>query len=416
MLDQDRSTRDLRLLFLARAVRMFGYGLLSVVLLLYLSAAGLSPHEQGLLLSLTLVGDTVLTLWLVTQADRFGRRRTLLAGAALMLLAGAVFSMSTSFLVLLTAATIGVISPSGSEVGPFLSVEQAALSQIVAPRERTSAYAWYHVVGISASAVGALLGGLLTSQAREWGWTGIDAYRPVLWGYSACGLGIAWLTSRLRPQVEAPLRTPPGDAVAATRWGLHRSRGIVGKLSLLFAFDAFGGGFILQSILAYWLHVRYGVNEADLGRIFFAANLLSGASGLAAGRLANRIGLINTMVFTHLPASLMLLILAWMPDVASAVALLLVRYSISQMDVPARQAYTMAVVAPDERSAAAGVTSVARSIGAAASPAIATSLIAEPAFIAAPLMIAGAIKAMYDVVLFVAFSRQEVLDSEPHES
>jgi MFS family permease len=411
MNDAFRLPRDGRILFLARSVRMFAYGLISVVLLLYLAAAGLTATEQGMLLSLTLVGDTAITLWLSTRADRFGRRRTLLAGAALMLLAGIVFSVSTSFLVLLAAATIGVISPSGAEVGPFLSIEQAALSEITPRSRRTSIFAWYHLVGISAGAIGALIGGTLVTEARRFGWDGVAAFRPTLWAYASCGLILAVLTSALQSAIE-PRPAPPRENGVRARWGLHQSRTMVIRLSGLFALDAFGGGFILQSIIAYWFYVKFGLSEAELGSIFFGANLLSGASALAAGRLANRFGLINTMVFTHLPSNLMLMLLPFMPTFESAVALLLVRYSISQMDVPVRQAYTMAVVAPDERSAAAGVTSVARSLGAAGSPIIATSLMAAPGLISVPFLLAGGIKTVYDLVLFALFSRQQEHHSE----
>lgn len=407
-----RLTRDGWLLFVMRAVRMFAYGLISVILLFYLAAAGLDPSEQGLLLTLTLFGDTGISLWLVTRADRFGRRRTLLAGAFLMLIAGLVFSTSTGFLVLLVAATIGVISPNGTEVGPFLSVEQAALSEIVAPSQRTMVYAWYHVVGISASALGALTAGQAVAAARQMGLNGIDAYRPVLWAYALAGLVLAVLSSQLQTAIET--RAPPSIVNAPKIWGLHRSRGIVTKLSLLFMFDAFGGGFIMQSIIAYWFHHRFGVSEGQVGQILFAANLLAGGSALLAGRLAKRFGLINTMVFTHLPSNVLLLILPFIPDVRIAIGVLLLRFSISQMDVPTRQAFTMAVVASDERSAAAGVTSVARSMGAAVAPVFSAPLVASMKFAALPFVIAGSIKIVYDLILFAMFSRhRETVEEDP---
>lgn len=412
MSESFRLTRDGWLLFIARAVRMFAYGMISIILLLYLTATGLSGTESGLLLSLTLIGDTFISLYLSLQADRFGRRRTLIVGAILMLLAGLVFSASTDFLILLTAATLGVISPSGTEVGPFLSVEQAALSEIAAAEQRTSIFAWYHLVGICSSAVGAAVAGVVTAWARTAGWSDVGVYRPVLWIYSGCGLLLAILAWALRPPIET--RILPEATTIRRRFGLHRSGPMVAQLCVLFAIDAFGGGFILQTITAYWFVEKFGVGDAELGTIFLAANLLAGASALIAGRLALRFGLINTMVFTHLPSNILLMLLPLMPDFTSAVILLLVRYSISQMDVPTRQAFTMEVVAPDERSAAAAVTSVTRSIGASGSPALATTLMAQPGWLSAPFLLAGGIKILYDIMLFTLFSRHR--EKPTHET
>jgi MFS family permease len=401
MRDPLNLTRDGLLLFATRSIRMFAYGLVSVILLLDLEAVGLKADERGMLISLTLLGDTLITLWLTIRADRFGRRATLIVGSMLMLAAGLVFSMSSSFLMLLIAATIGVISPSGTEVGPFLSVEQAALTEIVTPARTTTVFSWYHVVGICSTALGVKCATELTALALNRGWEGASCYRPALWLYAFCGLLIAMLVALMHRTVEA---TPSELERPQTHWGLHKSKGVIARLSLLFAMDAFGGGFILQSILAYWFVIRFDVDIEQLGTIFLTANILSGLSALVAGPLAKRFGLINTMVFTHLPSNILLMILPFMPNVEWAVVVLLIRFSISQMDVPTRQAYTMAVVAPDERSAAAGVTSVARSIGASASPVMATMLMDRPGWEAAPLLLAGGIKILYDVALFVMFS------------
>jgi MFS family permease len=401
-----RLTRDGWLLFAARVVRMFAYGLLSTVLMLYLSAAGLNDDRSGLLMTLTLLGDTAITFYLSTHADRFGRKRTLLIGALLMTGAGLVFASTTSFLLLLLAATVGVISPSASEIGPFLSVEQAAISELVPARERTRVFAWYHLVGYCAGALGAFVGGSSVWWAKGQGAEGIAAFQYVVWGYAGCGVVLAVLFSGLRTAIE-PFQDAPAVADVPVRFGLHRSRPIVARLSMLFALDAFGGGFILQAIIAFWLNRRFGLTEDVLGQIFLAANLLSGASALAAGSIARRIGLINTMVFTHLPSNVLLMLVPLMPDVTSAVALLLLRYSISQLDLPTRQAFTMAVVAPDERAAAAGVTNVARSIGGALSPSLATLLMSRVGWMSAPFLFAGGCKIVYDLLLFRAFARHE---------
>src|SRR3954452_7392423 len=346
--------RDGWLLFATRCSRMFAYGLLSVVLVLYLVEVGLAEWEVGLLLTLTLAGDTAISLWLTTTADRLGRRRTLILGAALMVLAGIVFVSTGNFLLLVVAATVGVISPSGNEIGPFLSVEQAALSHVVSNDRRTDVFAWYNLVGSFSTALGALAGGLVAGAASHFGLAGAAAYRPVLLAYSGIGVALIGGFALLSPAVEAARDDsgPPPKAVL----GLHESQRVVFKLSLLFALDAFGGGFVIQSLIAYWFHVRFGLDPAMLGTVFLFANLLAGVSALAAGWLARRIGLLNTMIFTHLPSNVLLILVPLMPDVYWAVGVLLLRFSISQMDVPTRQAYTMAVVQPEERSAAAGVT------------------------------------------------------------
>jgi MFS family permease len=396
-------TRDGWLLFATRCSRMFAYGLLSVVLVLYLVEVGLKEWEVGLLLSLTLAGDTAISLWLTTTADRLGRRRTLIVGAFLMVLAGIAFVSTGNFLLLVVAATIGVISPSGNEIGPFLSVEQAALSHIVSDERRTDVFAWYNLVGSFSTALGALAGGLIAEAAQHFGRTGAAAYQPVLLAYSGIGVALIGGFALLSPTIETNAERE-SSRPTKTVLGLHESRWTVFKLSLLFALDAFGGGFVIQSIIAYWFHVRFHLDPAMLGTIFLFANLLAGVSALAAGWMARRIGLVNTMVFTHLPSNVLLILVPLMPDVYWAVGLLLVRFSISQMDVPTRQAYTMAVVRPDERSAAAGVTGVARSVGASISPMLATVLVGSAGWMSAPFFLAGGLKIVYDVLLYRAFS------------
>jgi MFS family permease len=380
---------------------MFGYGALGVILVLYLAAAGLDAGAIGILLTLTLVGDTVISLVLTTHADRIGRRRTLIVGAILMAAAGAVFAGSTGFAVLLVAATLGVLSPSGSEVGPFLPIEQASLTEVTPAARRTSIYAWYNLVGSVATATGALAAGFAVGALQGAGFAELDAYRAVLVGYAVLGLAIVPVVRLVSSAVEVP----PVDTSIARRFGLHRSKGVVGRLSALFALDAFGGGLIVQSLIAFWFHERFGLEAPVLGAIFFGANLLAAVSALAAARIAARIGLINTMVFTHLPSNVLLILVPLMPTVELAILVLLARFSISQMDVPARQSYTMAVVDADERSAAAGVTGIARTTGAALSPLIAAPLFAVPGLASVPFFLAGGLKIVYDLALWRAFRR-----------
>jgi MFS family permease len=392
-------TQDARLLFAARALRMFGYGSLAVILVLFLAASGLDGAAIGILLSLTLAGDTLISLWLTTHADQIGRRRTLMLGALLMAAAGAAFASSSAFAVLLVAATLGVISPSGNEVGPFLAIEQASLSVVIEDRRRTGIFAWYNLTGSIATACGALATGLVVGWLRSGGMAEVAADRVVLFGYGVIGLLLVPVFLAVSTAVEVP----PVDTSIARRLGLHRSRGIVARLALLFSLDAFAGGLVIQSLMAYWFYTKFGVPEAVLGAIFFGANILAAFSALAAAGIARRIGLINTMVFTHLPSNVLLMLVPLMPNLPLAILVLLARFSISQMDVPTRQSYTMAVVDPDERSAAAGVTGIARTTGAAISPLLAGPLLAVPGLAALPFLLAGGLKIVYDLLLWRAF-------------
>jgi MFS family permease len=404
---------DARLLFLTRFTRLFAYGALSVVLVFYLDGIGLSESRIGLLLSLILLGDTVVSLVLTTQADRIGRRRMLIIGSFLMVGAGLAFALTSNFLFLVIAGTIGVVSPSGNEVGPFLSIEQAALSHVVSAPMRTTAFAWYTLTGSFATAIGSLFGGMLPSLVHSSGTTQIKGYRAVVIAYAVLGMVLALVFARLSSATEVG---PSEDGLSGladrkTVLGIGHSRQIVFKLSGLFALDSFGGGFVVQSFAAYWFYLRFGVKPAALGVIFFGANLFAGVSALLASRLASRFGLVRTMVFTHLPSNILLIVLPLMPSLRLAIGVLLLRFSISQMDVPTRQSYTMAVVHPEERSAAAGITGVARTIGASIPPMFVGLMFANPRLINAPFFIAGTLKIAYDLLLY----RQFVAIQPPEE-
>ena len=398
-------TRDGYLLFISRFMRLFAYGSLSVVLVFYLVGLGLNAAQTGLLLTLTLIGDTVISLYLTTRADRIGRRRMLIIGAILMAAAGIAFACTSNLLLLIVAGTIGVISPSGNEVGPFLSIEQAALSHVVPDRSRTEVFAWYTMAGSIATALGALFAGTITRVLQQTTMTTVGMYRVVVVLYALVGLLLAGLFVQLSPAAE--VRTPE-EALALPRtmksfFGVGQSHRVVVKLSSLFALDSFGGGFVVQSFAAYWFYLRFGVNPATLGVIFFWANIFAGISALLASRLAARWGLVNTMVVTHLPSNILLILVPLMPSLHLAVLVLLVRFSISQMDVPTRQSYIMAVVSKDERSAAAGITGVARTTGAAISPLFVGFMFARPSWINVPFFIAGTLKILYDLLLYKEF-------------
>lgn len=388
-------SRDGWLLFVTCAVRSFAYGFLSVVLGLYLAVIGLDAAAIGIVFTAALAGGAVMTVFLTTVADQYGRRRVLIIGAALMALAGAVFALTDSLLLLSVAAVLGTISPSGKEVGPFLSVEQAALPQTTSDRQRTAIFAAYNLVGSLAGALGALAVALppFLSIAP------LAGYRLLIWGYVAAAFLMLVLFARLSPALEAAKRV---SASPQPRYGVHRSRAAVTKLSVLFAIDAFAGGFVVQSLVAYWFYLRYGVDSKTLGAIFFGTNFLSALSFLFAAPLARRIGLLNTMVFTHLPSNVLLLMVPFMPSLELAVGVFLARHLLSQLDVPTRQSYTMAIIDPDERSAAAGFMSVARTGAAAVAPAFTGWLLAAPA-LGLPFLLAGGLKIVYDLWIFGLF-------------
>jgi MFS family permease len=398
-------SRDGWVLFVTRFARLFAYGSLSVILVFYLIGLGLTETQAGLVLTLTLVGDVIVSLYLTSRADRIGRRRMLLVGSILMAAAGLAFASTSNLFFLIVAGTIGVISPSGHEVGPFLSIEQAALSHIVPATARTEVFSWYTLAGSLATAFGALSGGALTQALEHTAMTHVQSYRVVVFLYAVLGMVLAFLFTRLSILVEvnAVSNGRASSKNAASVFGIARSRNVVLKLSSLFALDSFAGGFVVQSFAAYWFYLRFGVHPAALGAIFFWANVFAGISALLASRLAASIGLVRTMVVTHLPSNILLILVPLMPNLPLAVLVLLLRFSISQMDVPTRQSYTMAVVPAEERSAAGGVTGVARTTGAAISPLFAGFLLARPSLISAPFFIAGTLKIAYDLLLYKQF-------------
>jgi MFS family permease len=395
---------DMRLLFASKAIRMFAYGFLSIVLVLYLVSIGLGDLEIGALLALTLIGDTAISLYLTTHADAFGRKRTLLIGAGLMLLAGIMFVLTNNFALLLIAAIIGVISPSGNEVGPFLSVEQSALAQLVPGEERTKLFAWYNLLGSFSTATGALIGGWAVQSLLDVGLSTKTSYQWVIVSYAFLGIVLAIIFVSLTARVEAQVKERKG------RFGLHHSKRTVAKLSALFSLDAFGGGFIVQSVMAYWFFLKFGADPGTLGSIFFVANILSGFSGLAAAPLARRIGLVRTMVYTHLPSNVLLILVPLMPNFELALAILLLRFSISQMDVPTRQAYVVSVVHPDERSAASGITGVARTMGQSIALLLTGLLLGSASELAWAFILAGSVKIVYDILIYRSFKEVPPLE------
>ncbi|TMC12246.1 MAG: MFS transporter, partial [Chloroflexi bacterium] len=387
---------DGKRLLAARALRTFGYGYLAVVLGLYLQQLGLSAFEVGLVLTAAVAGSALMNVSWAVLADRFGRRRTVATMAVLMIAGGLLFTFTDRLGLLVLGALTGTISASSAEVGPFVTVEQAILPQTAPADRRTWLFSIYDALGTLAGAAGALCTGAVGLFARL-GLAGAAAYRPLFLLYAAIGLGNLVLFRGLSYRVEA------ARVEGARRFiGLHRSRGTVAGLSALFGLDALAGGFVLQSIVAYWFHLRWGLSPAALGLLFFWVGVLSGLSLLAAGRMARRFGLLNTMVFTHLPSNLLLVLVPLAPAAWLAVLLFLARMSVSQMDVPTRKSYTMAVVDPEERTAAAGITNVARTAAAALSPVLSGIALGAGA-LALPFLVAGGLKVLYDGLIYVAF-------------
>lgn len=375
-------TSDARRLLVTRGARGFADGLVSVLLASWLERLGLSAFQIGAIVTATLLGSAALTLAVGLGAHRFRRRSILLAAAALMVATGIGFAGAAGFWPLLVIAFVGTLNPSAGDVTVFLPTEQAVLADAAPSSQRTLLFAWYNLAGAVLGAAGAL-------AART-------PPRLAFLIYAAVGVFVALQYLRLSPLAEVETAGPSS--------ALARSRGVVFRLAALFCIDAFGGGFIVQSLLALWLYRRFHLPVAAAGAFFFAAGLLGAASQFVSSKLAGRIGHVRTMVYTHLPSNLLLVVAGAMPTAASAVFVLLLRSMLSQMDVPARQAYVMAMVPREERAAASSVTNVPRALAAAVSPAIAGWLLERTSF-GWPLIVAGILKAVYDVALFASFAR-----------
>jgi predicted MFS family arabinose efflux permease len=401
--------KTVKIILFTRAIRMFAYGFLAVVLALYLAEIGFTTAQIGLIITMTLVGDAIVSLMITTQTDRIGRKRILIVSAVLMTITGVIFLLTQNFLLLLVVSTLGIISLSNGEFGPFMAVEQSALSQLVSGQKRTELFAQYQLLGSFATALGALSSGWLSHWLQSLQMTPEDSYRVAFFIYVSFGIVLVILYAALTPTIEAVdhnSKTMPTSKL--NRLGLHRSSKTVLQLSVLFGLDSFGSGLITQSFIILYLTQRFDADAAALGSLLFGVNIFSGLSSLASARLAKRIGLINTMVYTHIPANVMVMLLPLMSNYALAMVLLLVRAMLQQMDVAPRQAYVMAVVSPDERSSAAGITNLGKTVGAALAPALAGGFISASGLTGIPFVAAGAIKIVYDLALFQGFRMRRV--------
>ncbi len=384
---------DSRLIFGAVAIRSFAFGFLATMFGVYLAHLGLSSTAIGVMFAVALAGGAVSTLLLGAHSGSLGRRRVLRGCAALMIAAATILLLTTNVAVMAVALAVGSMSPAGKDSGPFLAIEQAVLPDLHPTGRRTHVFALYNLTGALASAFGALF----AAAPVLLGASDAATYRILLWTY--LGMAVALLSVYLRLSAGVEVTSEHAPALNVDR---HRATGIIAKLALLFALDSFAGGLVVQAIIAYWFSARYGFSLATLGPLLFGANLCAAGSFLAAAPLAKRIGLLNTMVFTHLPSNVLLMLVPLVPGAPFAVALFLIRQTLSQLDVPTRQSYTMAIVAPSERAAVASITAVARTSASAIAPALSGVTLAVPA-VGIPFLLAGGLKIVYDLALLFTF-------------
>jgi MFS family permease len=404
-------TRDGKLILAARGVRTFGYGFLSIVLFIYLHAVGFSDFLSGLVIALILASGALFTFVGGLYADRVGRKKFLILFSILMASSGLIYAFSTNYLLLIIGALVGTLSPTGAEVGPFLSIEQAILPQACTRERRNSLFAIYAMVGQLSASFGALLSGIPSELQSYLHFGIIDSFRPIFGLYSVIALVTAGLYLGLTDYAEIHSR----DEKLSTAEKIFQerlspgSKSIITKLSALFGVDAFAGGFVLQSIISFWFFTRYGVPLSELSVIFFFSGVLSSVTFVVAGRLADKIGAINTMVITHIPSSVFLILMPLGSSFALSLAFFLARQSISSMDIPARQSYTVSIVHPNERTIAAGITNISRNTAQSISPSLSGYLI-QFVSLSFPFFIAGSLKIIYDLLLYSNFRKLRIKD------
>ncbi len=390
--------RDLTLIYGAAFLRSAGVGMMGVLLGVHLARAGLSPSSIGVVIAAGLVGTTVATALLSWKGDRLGRRKTLILFALFTALGGMALALTTRTALLLPLAVLGMINGTGTDRSAAFALEQAVIPGLTAAKSRTWALSWYNVVLDGSGAIGALAAAVPAMVHARLGIASEDAYRLVFAGFAVANVGAAVLYACLSERIEA---SGPHDE---RRPVSEQTRKIVRNLAALFAIDAFGGGFLTDALVAYWFFQRFGVSVQVLGVVFAVVHVLNALSHLGAAWLAQRIGLLNTMVFTHLPSSVFLILVPFAPNFHLAAALFFLREALVEMDVPSRQSYVAAVVQPHERTFASGVTNLTRNLMWAAGSSVAGVFMQNVAF-AAPLIAGGSIKIFYDALLYRAFRK-----------
>ena len=406
----DWLSKDGKLVLAARVTRTFAYGFLSIVLAIYLKLIGFNDIVIGLVLAFTLVNSVIFTLIASFYADRLGRRNMLVIYAALMSISGAIFLATEDYLALIAAALIGTINVTGSETGAFLSIEQALLPQTVSNvRKRNIIFALYNMAGTFAMSVGILLSGLPTILQHQFGLSQIESIKPLFMLYSILGIIVMIIYFMLSKKIEL---TSDQIAKPLTQVLSPETKKIVGKLSGLFSLDSFAGGFVIQSIVAFWFFTKFGLDLTTLSYIFSIAGVLTAFSFLAAARIADKIGLVNTMVFTHIPSNILLILVGFAPTLPLAIAFYLGRMALSQMDVPTRQSYIVSVVKEEERTASTGITNISRNISQAVSPSLTGYILQALPVLSAPFVFGGILKIAYDLALYLNFKNIKPAEEE----
>ena len=399
----DWITKDGKLLLSARIVRTFSYGFLSIILAIYLKLVGFDEILIGIILSATLANSVIFNLFASFYADKIGRRKILIIYATLMSISGSIFFLTENYIALIFAAFIGTINVTGTETGAFLSIEQATLPQTVKnPKKRNTVFALYNMAGTFAMSLGILLAALPQIFEENFGWNEIESFKPLFLVYIFIGISVAGIYFFLSKKIEVRNNNTLGKPF--TNGLSKKSKKIVWKLSSLFSLDSFAGGFVIQSIVSFWFFTRFGVNFSTISIVFAIGGVLTAFSFIIAARLADKIGLINTMVFTHIPSNLLLIAIAFAPTFYVALILYLARMGLSQMDVPTRQSYIVAVVNENERTAAAGITNTSRNVAQAISPSI-TGVIIQSLWLSAPFVIGGLLKIAYDIGIYFNFRK-----------
>ncbi len=396
-------SKDGKLLLGARIVRTFSYGFLSVILAIYLKLIGFNDILIGLVLTATLVNSVFFNLFSSAYADKFGRKKILALYAALMIVSAIIFFVTDNYVALVIAALVGTINVTGSEVGAFLSLEQALLPQTVKDvKKRNSIFAIYNSVGTFAMSAGVMVSGLPSLLQKYYGFDEIGAIKFLFLIYATCAIATLAIYLTLSKNIEVRSQTPKSNL--SLKNISSKSKGIIGKMSLLFAVDSFGGGFVIQSIVSFWFYTRFGADLSTLSYVFTIAGILTAVSYIASTRIASKIGLVNTMVFTHIPSNVLLILLAFSPSFSIAMSLYFARMSLSQMDVPTRQSYLMGVVNEDERIPAAVFTNTSRNIAQATSPSL-IGLVISALSLSAPFVFGGVLKIAYDIGIFFSFRK-----------
>jgi MFS family permease len=403
-------SKDGKLLLAARILRTFAYGFLSVILAIYLKLAGFNDLYIGIILSATLINSVVFTLIASFYADRLGRRKLLIVYSALMVVSGFVFFVTSNYMALIISAFIGTINVTGTETGAFLTIEQAMLPQTIDdPKKRNTVYALYNMAGTFAMSAGILLSGLPQILAQQYSFNQIESIKPLFALYSLIGIGVIGIYFLISNRIELSANNT-NTSTSFKQTLSPRSKEIVSKLSGLFAIDSFAGGFVIQSIVSFWFFTKFGVELTTLSFILSIAGILTAFSFLVAAKLADKIGLINTMVFTHIPSNILLILVAFAPTLPLAIVLYLARMALSQMDVPTRQSYIVAVVEENERTAAAGITNISRNIAQSVSPSLAGYILQSLSFLSAPFVLGGMLKIIYDIALYFNFRNKKPSD------